>query len=230
MKTKVITETMKLVDKNLPKILTISSMIGTAVTGGLSYRAAKKLDKIKEKKPIDYIKNLAPPVISGVVTMSMTYGLNHVHMSRYAALAGMYALSQADIKQYEEKIKEKLGIEEGKKTKKEVQKSEARPMFIERNKEINIHDLVTGRYFASTIDQISKACQKVNREIQETGRSNLNSFYRALGIGTVEAGELIQWHRDDVFDMIEVEWDSELDVNMRPWVTIRYDCDLRNSW
>lgn len=78
--------------------------------------------------------------------------------------------------------------------------------------------------------KIQQAQNQVNELIVKEGRANLNDFYKFLGLDEVELGELIQWHRGDVYDVIDVTFDTEMTQDMMPIMTISYDVESYYSW
>lgn len=141
---KIVNELIKMVDKNLPNILTVTSILGTAATGILSYKAGEDIAKLEEdeKIPKNIAKAVAPPVITGASTIACIVGLNHAHARKYAALMSMYALSQTDLNTYKEEVEKIFGKEGKEKVDKESKKRQS-PVIVDGYRYQNFLDKVT---------------------------------------------------------------------------------------
>lgn len=224
----------KLIDTNLTGILTVGSIVGTATTAGLAFQAGREIEQLEdgEKTVKNYAKIVAKPVLSGTATVTCICGLNYAHMKKYAALASLYAISQADLDLVKEKIEETFGKEANEKIEKEVkdEKLARGPIYVDGYKEQTFFDRVTGRYFSSTVHKIDESVAKINAIIASEGRANLNEFYRLIGLDPVECGDLIQWHRGDVYDALEVIYDTQMTRDYKAIMTIEYEFVNRFSW
>lgn len=224
----------KEVNKHLPEILTIVSIGGVIATGVLSYEAGRELKRIQDEEEEKTVKNVAktvvPPVVSGIGTVGCIVGLNYVHVRKYAALASMYGISQVDLKTYKEKVEEIFGKDEKKKVDEVVKKEKEGPVYLDKYHEQVFLDRVTGRYFSSTVFKIQDAVNKTNCLIAQEGRANLNEFYSFLDLEEVELGNLIQWHQGDVYDVLEIRFDTDMTKNMEPIMTIEYNIQDHYSW
>ena len=62
----------------------------------------------------------------------------------------------------------------------------------------DVKDSYTGRYFKSSIDEIDKAVDLVNRTILVEGDASMNELYLNLDLEAVPAGEGIGWSNETI--------------------------------
>lgn len=229
---KYLTNLTNLIDKNLPGILTLGSIVGVGSTAVLSYQASEELHQIENPTIKDYVKHLTPPVIAGSSTVGCILGLNYAHARKYAALASMYAMSQIDLKTYKEKVKELFGQEKANEVEKEVHKEKKKfdSVYIEKDHNQLICDTVTGRIFKKTPMDVMKAANTTNQIILRGGKATINDFYELLGIDDCEIGNRAGWKIDGGTDSLEIEWDTMMDGDFKPMLTIRYDISIIYGW
>lgn len=232
MKLKELSGLTKFADRHLPEIMGIGAAIGTVTTGALSYKAGKEIEKIEDPTAKDYVKILSKPLLSGAATLGCIYGLNYAHIRRYAALMTAYTLSQMDIKTYKEKVKEIFGDEQEREVEKRTSKEKKKmnPVYVEETHEQIICDLVTGRRFKKSPMNVLKAVQNTNSKVLREAKASVNDFYNYLEIEECEAGSMLGWKVDGGTDMLEIEWNSMLDDDMQPLLTIRYDVEYFHNW
>ena len=104
----------KIIVMNMPGILTGFAVVGVGVTGYEAFKAGMECKEVMIEKEItkenlkDNIKELAPifakPVIAGTITMAFMIGSTSLSQRRQAALASMYALSENELKKFEDKV------------------------------------------------------------------------------------------------------------------------------
>lgn len=223
-------ELTNLVKENVQILCSIGAVAGTGLTGYYSYEAGKKMEKLEEKNWKDVVKIFAKPVLSGAATIGCIGGINYGYIKKYAALMGMYTLSQTDLKTYKEKVLEVVGADKKKEIDQKAETERKKPVYIDNFRQQTFIDKVTGRAFASTVHKIDEAVAKTNALIVREGRANLNEFYDFLGLDEVELGELIQWHQGDVYDVLEIRYDSEVTQDMMPVMTISYNIQDHYGW
>lgn len=207
----------KAVEKELPTILTIGSMIGVGITSYFTYKATKKVEKIQNGKKIEYVKAVLPAVISGGLTIAGIFSINKIHLSRYAALASMYAFTKNEDKAFKAATEKIVGKEK----KEEIDKEKV--VFMDQKQTVKIMDKVTGMTFETCLKDVYSAVQEVNDIVQNEGMANLNEFYKMLGVRQINIGDDIQWRERTGCDRLEIIWDSDLTRMMEPILTIEYN-------
>lgn len=225
--------TAKFVNDNLTTILSVSSVVGIISTGVLAFKAGQEIKELEddEKTTLKYVKILSKPLLAGGATIVCIAGINYAYVKQYAALAGFYAMSQIDMEKLKAKIREEFGEEKEKEVTDIVKRSTPdRIMFVDTDREQTFYDRITGRYFSSTVHKIDMAANTINTIIAYEGRANLNEFYKELGLEPVECGDLIQWHRGDAFDKLEIIYDTQMTKDYKAIMTIEYDMETQYSW
>lgn len=207
----------KAVEKELPTILTIGSMIGVGITSYFTYKATKKVEKIQNEKKIEYVKAVLPAVISGGLTIAGIFSINKIHLSRYAALASMYAFSKNEDKVFKAATEKIVGKEK----KDEIDKEKI--VFMDQKQKVKIYDKVTGIAFEACLKDVYDAVLEVNEIVQNEGEATVNDFYRLLNVKQPIIGDDIQWRERTSCDRLDIVWDSDLSRIMEPILTIEYN-------
>ena len=184
----------KIVQKS-PAILTGIGCAGVISTVIFAVRATPKaqlvVDRLKEEHdgdPIpkgELIKNVAPIYIpTGLmvcVTISCIIGANRISSKRNAVLASLYSASELALKEYQEKVIERIG----EKKEQEVRDSLAADHLAKypiRDNEVIItgkgqslcFDTLSGRYFLSDYEQVRRVENTINRQIISDMWATLN--------------------------------------------------------
>lgn len=194
---------------NAPLLLTGTAMAGTIfgsyklVTASL--KAAKVLAdaefvvkqntgfaanppiSVPEKIKLTWKLYVLPSAIIGVSVGCM--GLAHkVNAKRLAGLAVAYSLTENRFKEYEDKIKEKLGVGKEQQARDELAqeryaKDEAQASIIVVGEaELICYDQFTGRYFKSDMESLRRAENDVNARVNSSMYATLSDFYECVGL------------------------------------------------
>ena len=215
----------KAISSNAPVILTAFGAVGVTTTAVLAARASfeaarritiaeaeegrvfTKQEKVKLVWPL-YIG----AVSSGVVTTAAVILSHRVSARRAAALAAAYTMSNDRFEEYQEKIKEKLGVKKEKDARDEIAQEKVVQMsdagFAWANPmtgKVWIMESYTGRPFLSTIEAVNKAVNEVNAEINIKGSVRLSDFYDTIGLEHVATSDYFGFNRDD---RLELEWST----------------------
>lgn len=204
--------------KQSPIILTVAGVTGVITTIGLAIKATTEAEKLIEKKKIEdemqvdekltitetikvAWKPFVPVVISGGLTIAAIVGSSAINEKRKAALAGLYALSETALQEYQEKI-EKVGGEKlltQVKDEVNVSKVDQNLPFMPTDLEIGdcpVYDIMSGRIFRSSIEKIRKAANDINEGIYNGDMcASLNDFYDMFpDLGANELGYECGWN------------------------------------
>lgn len=238
--------------KNSPTILTGVSVAGLISTTILAVKATPKaLAIIEIENDARRLSGLGnsyltkseivkatwkcyiPTAIMGGATIACIVGGNNVNLRRNAALASMYSLTEASLKEYQAKVVEVIG--EGKATK---IKDEIKQDRINRNPQVDnevtitergeqlCYDSISGRYFTSDIEQIRRVQNDLNRSLLSDMWCSLNELYYGLGLSAIGIGDEMGWTPDAP---IEIEFSSMITPNnstclvLDYWTNPKYD-------
>lgn len=226
--------------KHSPEILTGIGIAGMITSTVMAVKATPKaLDLLERKKlelnaerlePKDIIKTTwkcyIPATIVGGVSIGCLIGASSTNLRRNAALATAYTLSESTLKEYQDRVVESVG----------EKKEQAIRDSISNDKVLNnpvrevvltdaggntiCYDVLSGRYFKSDRDKISRAVNNLNRRMRDETYVTLNDFYYELDLDGTKMGDMLGWNIDKGY--IDVAFSSHLDANGTPCLVIDY--------
>ena len=176
--------------KHLPTILSIAASGGVALTGYLSYKAAKKEE--------GGWKKLLPPLIAGAGTIACVVGANHIHLGREAALAAAVAFYKASGEDFEDAVFDKFSDAGLKANVMDADKNAEPPKSM--NMKLRIWEPYTKQWFEATQQEIIWAELTANKMLQQHGVVKLNDVLRMYNDPKLKMkpiGEKLGWSYDD---------------------------------
>lgn len=228
--------------KQSPIILAGTAMVGVVTTGYLAARGGIRANELitvaenekinelgegskltfKEKVEVSW-RAYAPAVISGGLTIGAIIASSAISQRRQAALAGLYALSETALKEYQDKIEQELGSKKAQGILDDINgdrvKNSGVPPWDDSvlpRGECLCFDKFTGRYFHSSVQKIGVAVSEVNECIYGGDFCvSLNEFYGILDnpeLPTCGLGDSIGWN---------------IDGNCKPYFTSTLTSDMR---
>lgn len=223
---------------NSPLLLTITGAIGIGATAYLAWRggfkAALILDQYEAEHPKPDLKKkvnlvwreLVPPVVAGGVTVIAVVGANQIGTKRTAALAAAYSISETAFKDYKKKVVEKIGEHKEQAVRDEIaqERVNANPLganevVVVSEGEVECYDQYSGRYFSATMEEIKRAQNEVNHQINNQGYASLNDFYDAVGLSRINVGDEVGWKIEKLLD---VNITTTLNQKGRPCLAIDF--------
>lgn len=222
------------ISKQSPIILAGTAMIGVAATGYLAYKAGLQVEEVirhaEEEKGDTLTKQEAaqatwrlwiPPVASGVLTIGAIVASTAISEKRRAALAGLYAMSEASLKEYQEKTKEVVGPKKEQEIRDGVNADHVKdppPWDVELPAgKVWIKDKLTNRYFFDDVQSVRAAANHINESIFSGEMCmSLNDFYDILDnpqLPPCELGSYVGW---SISHTCELYFTSALTSDMRP--------------
>lgn len=82
------------------------------------------------------------------------------------------------------------------------------------------YDVLSGRYFKSDRDKITRVMNELNRQMRDEMCVTLNDFYYELGLDGTKMGDMLGWNIDKGY--IDLAFSSQLDANGTPCLVIDY--------
>lgn len=221
-------------------------LIGCGITGFISStilaaKAKPNADKhIAEKKEKTNKKTLsvldkasavwkdyAPSAALIVVSSACIIGASSIHTKRNAALATVYNLTETAFVKYQNKVAEVLGDKKEKEIRDRIHTDELsenkyseQKLIVTNRGDCVIYDRYSGRYFTSTIQNIRKAENKINKQLLTDGYASLNDLYFELGLEPIKAGDDIGWNINK-YDL-DIYFGSQLMDNDEPCVVMDF--------
>lgn len=237
-----------LISKNSPTILTGFAVAGLITTSVMAvrvtpnalrllelerdYRRKKQSPELNKRDIVKLTwKVYLPPVIMGGATIACIIGANSIGMRRNAALASVYSLTEATLKEYQGKVVETLGVTKEQKIRDEIAKDriEANPVdetqiIFTGKGETLCYDSLSGRYFKSDIEKIRKAENKLNRDLLTDNFVSLNEVYEELGLPRIQLGDEMGWSLwiDEADSLVSMKFSSQLTTDGVPCLVLDY--------
>lgn len=226
--------------KHSPEILTGIGIAGMITTTIMAVKATPKaLILIEEKKDELETDTLSgkeivkvawpcyiPAVVVGSVSVFCLIGASSTNLRRNAALATAYTLSESTLKEYQEKVVETIGEKKERDIREQVSKEKLvknpvrEVILTEKGGNTICYDVISGRYFKSDRDTISRIVNELNRQMRDEMYVTLNDFYYELGLDGTKMGDDLGWNIDKGY--IELNFSSHLDANGTPCLVIDY--------
>ena len=232
----------RVLTKYSPGILT-----GIGITGmiGATFMAVKATPKalylietkkeeseVEELTPVETIKTCwkcyIPATLTTVVSAVCLIGASTVSAKRNAALATAYSISEAALREYQEKVVEVVGEKKEKAVRDAVAKNQierdpvtkSEVVIIDSNSNTLCYEPLSGRYFKSTIDKIKKAEIKLDRQMIQEMYVSLNDFYWEIGLDGTDLGDQMGWNLSKGY--MDLSFSSQLADDGTPCAVIVY--------
>ena len=156
-----------------------------------------------------------------------------VSKRQHAALATAYAISAEKLSTYQEKVTSVIGEKKEETIRNEIAKHEVQKNP-PKNCEIIItdkgnaicYDVLSGRYFKSSIDKIKEAVAELNRQMLDERYISLNEYYYAIGLDGIKIGELLGWCIETGY--IQVRFSTTLTPDNEACIVVEYDIEPEN--
>lgn len=232
----------RVLTKYSPGILTgigITGMIGAtfmavkATPKALYLIEAKKEEsEVEELTPVETIKTCwkcyIPATLTTVVSAACLIGASTVSAKQNAALATAYSISEAALREYQEKVVEVVGEKKEKAVRDAVAKDQierdpvtkSEVVIIDSNSNTLCYEPLSGRYFKSTIDKIKKAEIKLDRQMIQEMYVSLNDFYWEIGLDGTDLGDKMGWNLSKGY--MDLSFSSQLADDGTPCAVIVY--------
>ena len=232
----------RVLTKYSPGILTgigITGMIGAtfmavkATPKALYLIEAKKEEsEVEELTPIETIKTCwkcyIPATLTTVVSAACLIGASTVSAKRNAALATAYSISEAALREYQEKVVEVVGEKKEKAVRDAIAKDQidkdpvtkSEVVIIDSSSNTLCYEPLSGRYFKSTIDKIKKAEIELDRQMIQEMYVSLNDFYWEIGLDGTDLGDQMGWNLSKGY--MDLSFSSQLADDGTPCAVIVY--------
>jgi Family of unknown function (DUF6353) len=217
--------------ENAPTILTGLACAGVVGTVVLAVRATpeateKLADALREKEDqspksqadevsltaLEIIKAgwmpYIPAAVAGLATIACIIGANRIGVKRYAAMAGAYGLLERGFREYKDKVLGEIGEKKEQAIRDKIAEDRinATPVrdgtIVVGTGEVMCYDMLTGRYFKSSHEDIRRAENDLNREVLQQGYCDQNKFYELLGLAPVDIGDEVGWNLDHKLEIV----------------------------
>lgn len=236
---------------NAPTIVSAFAVTGTLttafLTGKATFRAAEiiaaekakrelfepaileqmsDLDSKKEQAKLVW-KEYIPPALAVVGTVACIVTANSISASRLAGMAAAYKLSEKQYAEYKDKVMEKLGLQDEKRMRDEINEEYVRSnppsddiQVLATEDEVVFLEKWTGRYFRSKMHIIKAAQNEINASLVRNNYATLSDFYDEIGLARTQVSGEMGWSLDNHMDL---DFTTALaDGGSRPVIVMEY--------
>lgn len=211
-----------------PTILTCIGAVGVVATSAMAIQATPKALKLIHKDsrlrhdgdPYAYTKMEAiesawkcyiPTVLIGTSTIVCIFGANILSTRQQGAITSAYSMLNESYKQYRKAANKVYGNDADSKIKAEMAKDayigtcdwgyQTYNMEMDSESEpVLCYDLISARYFNTTMAAVINAQYHINRNLQLRGYTSLNEYYSFLGIEGIDYGDEMGWCLDEIYE------------------------------
>ena len=235
-----------IINDKTPILLTIVSCTGVIATAVLAARAAPKASRIIEalrndeyydganydKIPtMEIVKHTwrvyIPAVSVGLATIGTIITMNQIADRNAALLTAGATLASTTLKNYQEHVVHEIGAEKESRIRDKIAKNslaesnlpEADMGFVYTDGDVMCYDSLSGRYFKHNIEKIRAVENDLNHELLSEMTLPLNALYDALGLESIEIGEILGFNIDN---MIDIHYSAQLSPDKKPVLVLSF--------
>lgn len=229
-------------EKNSQFILTGTGIIGIFTTAVIASKDTVKATKLIEEaetekgEHIDTVdkaklvwKCYIPTAISVGLTVGAVIAGCAISEKKRAALAGLYALSETALKDYQQKVEETYGPKKEQAIRDAVNSDKVADRMVDPEALVGTSGMVmvldkwTGRMKPSTPDIIQKAANDISQSILCGDMcASLNEFYGLVGWDGCKVGDECGWN---IGHLCKPYFTSALTSDMKPVLVLDWDRD-----
>ena len=236
-----------LVNENSTTILTGIGVVGTVTTaylsGNASFKAARILEHerwsnepngdvqaIKDLSKVDIVKLTwhlyIPAALTGVATVTAIVAANKIASKKIAALAIAGGLSDRALQEYKEKVAARWGENKARGIHDEIAQDRVdgmpvsgREVILAGSGDVLCFDMMTGRYFTSSVEAIKRAENKINHELNNFMSCSLSEFYSEVGLPPTTYSDMVGWNGNN---QVEVLVSTTMSSDNRPCIAVDF--------
>lgn len=226
----------------------VAGTITTAVLSGRAgFKAGTEFEKIEnlriehreangpddENEPMttkeklwEFGPQFIPVVGTTVVTVAAIIFSNRLSAKETAAMAAMYGLSDKTFQEYKEKVQEKLGQNKETALRDEMAQERidrnpptGRDVIITGNGDVLCYDVLTDRFFRSTVESIKRAENEINAEILNHDMVSLSRFYEEIGLKVTPFSDSVGWNLNN---RCEIEISTVMSPDQQPCISVDF--------
>ena len=217
------------------------------LSGSASFKAARLLEEEKmtrdalfsnggvesEKNQITYLQKIKycwrlyiPPVLTAAATVTAIIFANKIASKKIAALAIAGGLSDRALQEYKQKVVDRWGENKARDIHDEIAQDRVdgmpvggREVILAGSGDVLCFDMLTGRYFTSSVEEIKRAENKVNHELNNFMSASLSEFYSEIGLPPTTYSDNVGWNGNN---QVEVQFSTTMSSDNRPCIAIDF--------
>lgn len=165
------------------------------------------------------------PIGIGITTITSIIVANKISSKKIAALTVASGISERALQEYKAKVVEKLGLRQEQKVRDEIAQERVnkntvpKEVILAGTGEVLCYDMMTGRYFQSTVEEIKRAENKINHELVNFMSASLSSFYDEIGLPATTYTDSVGWNMNN---RMEVTFSTVMSSDDRPCIAIDF--------
>lgn len=227
--------------KHSPEILMGLGITGMASSVILAVKATPKAIKIIEDLESERIEKLKktevvketwkcyiPTVGTFLLATMCLVGADSIYSKRNAALLTVYKLSESALREYKDAVIDTVGESKEKEIKEKIHNASITKnpisnseIIITGNGEVLCFDTISSRYFTSSIENISRAENRINKIMLDCMYVSLSDLYDELGLKHTSISDILGWNLDN--GLVEIHLDSHISENGKPCIVIDFE-------
>jgi hypothetical protein len=168
-----------------------------------------------------------PPAAVMLTTITSIIMANKLASKKIAALAVAGGISERALQEYKAKVVEKLGERQDTKIRDEIAQERvnqhpisSREVILAGTGEVLCYDMLTGRYFQSTIEEIKRAENKINHELNNHMNASLSEFYDEIGLPATPYTDSVGWNANN---LLKLQFSAVLSEDNRPCMAVYFE-------
>lgn len=171
-------------------------------------------------------KHYIPPAAMGIITITSIVAANRISSKKIAALVVASGISDRALNEYKQKVIDKFGERKETDIRDEIAQdrvighpANSREIVLAGTGEVLCYDMLTGRYFQSTMEEIRRAENRVNYEMIHFNSVSLSMFYEELGLPPTPYTDSVGWNMNN---HMEVKVSTVMSTDNRPCLAIDF--------
>jgi Family of unknown function (DUF6353) len=211
----------RVIDNNQPPKVLIVKEDGTK-NDAFTQPTLSKTEKVKLVWAL-YI----PPVAMGSITITSIVLAHKIDAKKIAALTAAAGISERAFQEYKDKVVEKLGPREDEKIRDQIAQDRVNKkqpttseLVMVGDGKVLCQDGYSGRYFTSSMEEIKRAENEVNRELVNHMDCSLTELYDELGLSSTAASDSVGWNSAN---SLNIKVSTTITEDGRPCLVLDYD-------
>jgi hypothetical protein len=225
-----------LLSRNASDLLLVGG-VGCILAGGIlairqTSKAVQISERMKDETKVEKIKTLAPLYIPSILLTGV--GITQIVCSRnitnnkLAAVATAYTVSESAFRTYKEKVRDIVEPDKYEEIKREVAAEKLRKdpvgskeVIITTKGNVLIYDNMSGRYFRSSMEEIERAANVINKRLRNEMIVQLNELYSEIGLTPIKIGCDMGWNIDNNY--MDPSFSSTIAEDGSPCLVLDYE-------
>lgn len=232
--------------ENSPAILTAVGVVGTVtaayLTGKATIKAVKAVRLEEDYRGLDHEMNeqlpaseivricwrfYIPPASAILMSTVAIIAANRVSSKRVASVATALAIGEKAFSEYKDKVVEKIGENKERGIHDSIAQDHVtknppddRLVIITDNGHVLCRDEYSGRYFRSSMEEINRAVNDINRRLMHDGDISLTEFYDLLGLPKTSHSDDVGWNYDG--EGVSVRFSAAVTKDEKPCICFTF--------